>query len=52
VQDQKLIEKHGKAQGVDIQVEWNQLSGGTAMNDALLSGNIDRRRRRRRAARC
>ncbi|NYZ12484.1 ABC transporter substrate-binding protein [Azospirillum sp. RWY-5-1] len=38
---QKLIEKHGKAQGVDIQVEWAQLSGGAAMNDALLSDSID-----------
>lgn len=40
-QDQKLIEKHGKAQGVDIKVEWTQLSGGAAINDALLSGAID-----------
>jgi NitT/TauT family transport system substrate-binding protein len=40
-QDQKLIEKHGKQQGVDIKVEWTQLSGGPAINDALLSGGID-----------
>ncbi|AVS79045.1 nitrate ABC transporter substrate-binding protein [Paracidovorax avenae] len=40
-QDQKLIEKHGKAAGVDIQVEFLQLSGGSAVNDALLSGGID-----------
>lgn len=40
-QDQRLIEKHGKAAGVDIQVEFLQLSGGSAVNDALLSGNID-----------
>lgn len=39
--DQQLIEKHGKQQGVDIQVEWTQLSGGAAVNDALLSGAID-----------
>lgn len=39
--DQQLIEKHGKQQGVDIQVEWTQLSGGSAVNDALLSGAID-----------
>lgn len=38
---QKLIEKHGKAQGIDIQVEFLQLSGGAVINDALLSGNID-----------
>ncbi|ASU40906.1 nitrate ABC transporter substrate-binding protein [Herbaspirillum sp. meg3] len=40
-QDQKLIEKHGKAQGVDIKVDWVKLSGGSAVNDALLSGAID-----------
>ena len=40
-QEQKLIEKHGKAAGVDIHVEWLKLSGGSAVNDALLSGNID-----------
>ncbi|MYN06502.1 ABC transporter substrate-binding protein [Pseudoduganella aquatica] len=40
-QDQKLIEKHGKQQGIDIVVERTQLSGGPAINDALLSGNID-----------
>ncbi|WP_227460845.1 ABC transporter substrate-binding protein [Cupriavidus pauculus] len=39
--DQQLIEKHGKQQGVDIKVEWTQLSGGAAVNDALLSGSID-----------
>lgn len=41
VQDQKLIEKYGKAQGLDIKVEWNQISGATAMNEALLSGSLD-----------
>jgi NitT/TauT family transport system substrate-binding protein len=41
VQDQKLIEKHGKKRGVDIQVEFTKLSGGASVNDALLSGSID-----------
>ncbi|MGJ7579295.1 ABC transporter substrate-binding protein [Variovorax sp. RHLX14] len=40
-QDQKLIEKHAKAEGVDAKVEWVKLSGGSAVNDALLSGNIE-----------
>ncbi|MGG7604279.1 ABC transporter substrate-binding protein [Massilia sp. BKSP1R2A-1] len=40
-QDQKLIEKHGKKQGVDIDVDWVKLSGGAAVNDALLSNSID-----------
>jgi len=38
VRDQNLIEKHGKEQGIDIKVDWTQLSGGAAVNDALLSG--------------
>ena len=37
VRDQGLIEKHGKAEGLDIKVDWRQLSGGSAVNDALLS---------------
>ncbi|MHA4868158.1 ABC transporter substrate-binding protein [Duganella sp. PWIR1] len=40
-QDQQLIEKQGKKLGVDISVERLQLSGGSAVNDALLSGAID-----------
>ncbi|MCJ2096907.1 ABC transporter substrate-binding protein [Methylobacterium sp. J-072] len=40
-EDQKLIEKHGKEAGLDIKVEYAQLSGGSAVNDALLSGSID-----------
>ncbi len=41
IRDQHLVEKHGKALGLDITTEWHQLSGGAAVNDALLSGNID-----------
>lgn len=41
MRDQKLIEKHGKAAGIDIAVEWIKLSGGAAINDALLSGAVD-----------
>jgi NitT/TauT family transport system substrate-binding protein len=40
-QDQKLIEKHGQKLGVPVKVEYVQLSGGNAVNDALLSGSID-----------
>jgi NitT/TauT family transport system substrate-binding protein len=40
-QDQKLVEKHGKAAGIDVKVEYVKLSGGSAVNDALLSGSID-----------
>jgi NitT/TauT family transport system substrate-binding protein len=41
VQDQKLIEKHGKAQGLNIDVDWTQISGATAMNEALLANALD-----------
>lgn len=41
VRDQKLIEKHGKQAGLDIQVEWASVSGATAMNEALLAGSLD-----------
>lgn len=40
-QEQKLIEKHARAAGVEAKVEWVKLSGGSAVNDALLSGNIE-----------
>lgn len=40
-EDQKLIEKHAKAAGIDAKVEFVKLSGGAAVNDALLAGNID-----------
>lgn len=41
VRDQHLIEKYGEKEGIDIKVDWMQLSGGSAVNDALLSGSID-----------
>jgi NitT/TauT family transport system substrate-binding protein len=41
VRDQQLIEKHGKEQGLDITVDWNSISGATAMNEALLAGALD-----------
>ena len=40
-QDQDLIEKQGKKAGLDIKVEFVKLSGGAAVNEALLSGSID-----------
>jgi NitT/TauT family transport system substrate-binding protein len=41
VRDQKLIEKHGKKQGIDIDVDWASISGATAMNESLLAGALD-----------
>lgn len=39
--DQHLIEKAGLREGQKIDVSWVQLSGGAAINDALLSGSVD-----------
>lgn len=39
--DQQLIEKAGRNAGLDIKVDWVRLSGGAAVNDALLSGAVD-----------
>ena len=39
--DQKLVEQEGKKAGIDIKVDWLKLSGGAAVNDALLSGSVD-----------
>jgi NitT/TauT family transport system substrate-binding protein len=41
VQDQGLVEKYAKAEGIDVKVEFVKLSGGANVNDALLSGSID-----------
>ncbi|MBL0946251.1 MAG: ABC transporter substrate-binding protein [Hydrogenophaga sp.] len=40
-QEQKFIEKAGEKLGQPVQVEFVRLSGGSAVNDALLSGQID-----------
>lgn len=41
-QEAKLVEKHLAAAGQrNVAIEWTQISGGTAMNDALLSDSID-----------
>lgn len=41
IRDHDLLAKHGKAAGLELTAEWVKLSGGAAMNDALLSGSID-----------
>jgi NitT/TauT family transport system substrate-binding protein len=42
VQHEQLLEKHARAAGLgELQVVWNRSAGGTTMNDALLSGNLD-----------
>src|SRR6266566_4829320 len=41
MQDQKLIEKHAKAAGLDITTEWATFRSSDVMNDALISGSVD-----------
>jgi NitT/TauT family transport system substrate-binding protein len=40
MEEQKLIEKHAQAAGVDVKVGWAKFAGGNVMNDALLSGSL------------
>jgi len=42
MEHQKLIEKHAKALGIpEVKVSWLKFNGPAAVNDALLSGNLD-----------
>src|SRR3979490_1591766 len=42
MEDQKLIEKHARLQGLgDIKVDWATLGGPSALNDGIISGAID-----------
>lgn len=41
VQEQGLLEKHAKAVGLDVTTEWLRFTGGSGMNEALLSDNLD-----------
>ena len=42
MEHQKLIEKHAKALGIpEVKVSWLKFNGPAAINDALISGNID-----------
>lgn len=41
MENQHLLEKHAKAEGLDVKVEWLRFSSGSGMNEALLSGNLD-----------
>src|SRR5574342_71697 len=42
MEHQQLIEKHAKLLGInDVKVSWSTFNGPAAINDALISGNID-----------
>ena len=40
MEEQKLIEKHAKAAGIDVKVSWAKFAGGNVMNDALISDSL------------
>ena len=40
MEEQKLIEKHARAAGIDVRVGWARFAGGNVMNDALLSNSM------------
>ena len=39
--EQKLVEKHAKAAGVDVKASYPRFSGSAAMQDAVLSGSVE-----------
>jgi NitT/TauT family transport system substrate-binding protein len=41
MQEQKLVEKHAKAAGLDVTTEWATFRSSDVMNDALISGSVD-----------
>ena len=41
MEEKKLLEEHGKKLGLDVTAEWLQFTGGTPINEALISGNLD-----------
>jgi NitT/TauT family transport system substrate-binding protein len=41
MEEKKLLEAHGKRLGLDLQTEWVKFTGGTPINEALISGNLD-----------
>ena len=42
MEHEKLIEKHAAALGIsDAKVSWFKFNGPTAVNEALISGNVD-----------
>ena len=41
MRDAKLLEAEGRARGLDLTTEWLTFTGGTPINEALISGNLD-----------
>jgi NitT/TauT family transport system substrate-binding protein len=41
MEEEKLLEKQARQQGLELKTEWLRFTGGSGMNEALLSGNLD-----------
>ena len=41
MEDKRLLEEQAQKLGVEVKTEWLQLSAGSPMNEALISGNLD-----------
>lgn len=41
MKEKRLLESEGKKLGLDLKTEWVRFANGAAMNNALLSGNLD-----------
>lgn len=41
IEEQGLLEKHATEAGLEVEAEWLRFTGGSGMNEALLSGNLD-----------
>jgi len=40
MEEGKLVEKHAKAAGINLTVNWVKFAGGNVMNDSILSGDL------------
>ncbi|HEY1328819.1 MAG TPA: ABC transporter substrate-binding protein [Casimicrobiaceae bacterium] len=40
MEEQKLIERYARAEGIEVKVGWAKFAGGNVMNDALLSDSL------------
>ena len=41
MEENKLLEQHGKRLGLDLATEWVKFTGGPPMNEAIVSGTLD-----------
>ncbi len=41
MEEGRLLEEHARRLGLDVRTEWVQFTGGTPMNEAIISGSLD-----------